>query len=105
MRFSWQRNPFLRRRKVEDKRRTQPVEAQKKLRERLQARDGNFLDIVRKGENLNFGQWADFFLDNYSKPPVRELNTHGANLRATKHLKLAFATRRLVDLTMLSRVQ
>jgi integrase len=74
-------------------------EAQKKLRERLQARDGNFLDIVRKGENLNFGQWADFFLDNYSKPPVRELNTHGANLRATKHLKLAFATRRLVDLT------
>ena len=24
-------------------------EAQKKLRERLQARDGNFLDIVRKG--------------------------------------------------------
>lgn len=36
--------------------------AQKKLRERLQARDGNTLDIVQKGEVLNFGQWTDFFL-------------------------------------------
>jgi len=74
-------------------------EAQKKLRERLQARDGNFLEIVRRGENLTFGQWADFFLENYSKPPVRELKTHEANLRAAKHLKLAFATRRLIDVT------
>ncbi|MGB2679154.1 MAG: integrase [Candidatus Acidiferrum sp.] len=74
-------------------------EAQKKLRERLQARDGNFLNIVRRGENLNFGQWADFFLENYSKPPVRELKTHEANLRAAKHLNLAFATRRLIDVT------
>jgi integrase len=74
-------------------------EAQRKLRERLQARDGNFLDIVRKGENLNFGQWADFFLENYSKPPFREPKTHEANLRAAKHLKLAFATTRLIDLT------
>ena len=74
-------------------------EAQKKLRERLQARDGNFLDIVRKGENLTFGQWADFFLETYSKPPVREFKTHEANLRAVKHLKGAFATRRLIDVT------
>ena len=74
-------------------------EAQKKLRERLQARDGNFLEIVRRGENLTFGQWGDFFLENYSKPPVRELKTHEANLRAAKHLKLAFATRRLIDVT------
>ena len=74
-------------------------EAQKKLRERLQARDGNFLDIVRKGETLNFGQWADFFMENYSKPPFREFKTHEANLRAAKHLKLAFATHRLIDLT------
>jgi integrase len=72
-------------------------EAQKKLRERLQARDGNFLEIVRRGENLTFGQWADFFLENYSKPPIRELKTHEANLRAAKHLKRAFATRRLID--------
>ena len=74
-------------------------EAQKKLRERLQARDGNFLEVVRKGENLTFGQWVDFFLENYSKPPVREFKTHEANLRATKHLKLAFETRMLIDVT------
>ena len=71
--------------------------AQKKLRERLHARDGNILDIVRRGEALDFGQWADFFLDNYSKPPVRELKTHAANLRAVKHLRLAFGVRRLLN--------
>jgi integrase len=74
-------------------------EAQKRLRERLHARDGNFLDVVRKGESLTFGQWADFFLENYSKPPIRECKTHEANLRAAKHLKLAFATRRLIHVT------
>jgi integrase len=73
--------------------------AQKKLRDRLHARDGNILDIVRRGEALHFGQWADFFLENYSKPPIRELKTHAANLRAIKHLKLAFGTRRLLDVT------
>ena len=36
-------------------------EAQRQLRERLQARDSNTLHIVRKGEQLTFGEWADFF--------------------------------------------
>ena len=44
-------------------------EAQKKLRERLQSRDDRILDVVRKGEQLQFSDWADFFLENYSKPP------------------------------------
>jgi hypothetical protein len=57
-------------------------EAQKKLQERLLARDGNILPVVRKGETLTFGEWADFFLENYSKPPVREPKTHAVNLRA-----------------------
>ncbi len=74
-------------------------EANKKLRERLQARDGNILQVVRKGENLTVGELVDWYLENYSKPPIRELKTHIANLRAAKHLKGAFATRRLVDLT------
>ena len=74
-------------------------EAQKKLRERLQARDGNILQIVRKGENLTFGEWADFFLKNYSEPPAREPKTHVANLRVANHLKKVFATCRLVDVT------
>jgi integrase len=73
--------------------------AHRKLRERLDARDGNILDIVRKGEVINFGQWTGFFLENYSKPPIRELKTHNANLRAIKHLKLSFGTRRIIDVT------
>jgi len=72
-------------------------EAQKMLRTRLEARDGNVLQVVRKGESLSFGEWADFFLENYSKPPVRQPGTHSANLRCVQHLKKAFATRRLID--------
>jgi integrase len=74
-------------------------EAQKRLRERLDARDNNLLEVVLKGESLSFGQWADFFLDNYSKPPLRAEKTHQVNMRATKHLKSAFETRRLADIT------
>jgi integrase len=74
-------------------------EANKKLRERLQARDDNLLEVIRKGETLAYGQWADFFLENYSKPPVRAEKTHEANKRCTKHLKAAFAKSRLVDIT------
>ena len=74
-------------------------DANKKLRERLQARDDNLLEVIRKGETLAYGQWADFFLENYSKPPVRAEKTHEANERCTKHLKAAFAMSRLVDIT------
>ncbi len=74
-------------------------EAQKRLRDRLQARDNNVLDVVRKGESLSFGQWADFFLETYSKPPMRAERTHEINLRALKHLKGAFGNSSLVDLT------
>jgi integrase len=74
-------------------------EANKKLRERLQARDQNLLEAVRNGETLAYGQWADCFLENYSKPPMRAAKTHEANERCMKHLKAAFGTSRLVDLT------
>ena len=74
-------------------------EAQTILRERLQARDNNVLDVIRKGEKLSLEQWADFFLENYSKPPVRAVTTHQVNLRVAKHLKSAFASRKLVDIT------
>jgi site-specific recombinase XerD len=73
-------------------------EANRKLRERLQARDDRVLDIVRRGEQLDFGEWADFFLDAYSKPPIRAAKTHDANMRAAKHLKGAFRSRKLADL-------
>jgi integrase len=74
-------------------------QANKKLRERLQTRDDNLLEVVRKGETLAYEQWADFFLENYSKPPVRAEKTHEANKRCTKHLKAAFGTSRLVNIT------
>jgi integrase len=74
-------------------------EANKKLRERLFARDDKVLEIVRKGEQLGFEQWVDFFLENYSKPPLRAEKSHAANLRVAKHLKSAFQGRKLVEVT------
>jgi integrase len=74
-------------------------EANKKLRERLHARDNRVLEIVRKGEQMGFEEWVDFFLENYSKPPIRADKTHDANMRASKHLKAAFQGYKLADLT------
>ena len=67
--------------------------------ERLQARDGNLLEVIRKGEALGFGEWVDSFLENYSKPPLRAQKTHEANMRCATHLKAASPGRKLVDIT------
>lgn len=48
---------------------------------------------------MSLDQWANFFLENYSKPPVRAEKTHQVNLRVVKHLKSVFAARKLVDIT------
>lgn len=74
-------------------------EAQKKLRERLQARDDNVLEIVRKGEQLTLKHWAELFLENYSRPPLRTPKTHGANTRAVMHLINVFGDHKLADLS------
>jgi integrase len=74
-------------------------EAQRKLRERLQARDDKVLDIVRKGEQLQFADWVDFFLENYSKPPMRAEKTHEANERVGRHLKEAFGDRSIREIS------
>ena len=74
-------------------------EAQRRLRERLQARDNRTLEVVRRGEQLTFQDWADFFMENYSKPPIRAQKTHEANERAMKHLRATFGSWRLVDVT------
>jgi integrase len=73
-------------------------EAQRQLRERLQARDNNTLDIVRKGEQLLFGEWADFFLEHYSKPPIRAAKTHEANESALKTLKPTFGPMKMTEI-------
>jgi integrase len=74
-------------------------EANKRLRERLQSRDDNLLEIRRKGETLTYGQWADFFLETYSKPPMRAAKTHEANRRCIMHLKTALGMTKLGDIT------
>ena len=73
-------------------------EAQRKLRERLQARDDNTLDVVRKGEQLLFNDWADFFLEHYSKPPIRAAKTHAANVCALKSLRPAFGPMKIAEI-------
>ena len=73
-------------------------EAQRVLRERLQARDQNTLHTIRRGERLLFNEWVDFFLENYSQPPIRAAKTHRANVMALKHLKPEFGDRKLVEI-------
>jgi integrase len=73
--------------------------AQQRLRERLQARDNNTLPSVRRGQELTFGEWADFYLENFSRPPFRAQKTHEVNQRAMKHLRAEFDKTRLADLT------
>jgi len=74
-------------------------EAQKKLRERLQSRDDNTLPLLRKGEQITFSQWADHFLEAFSKPPIRAHKTHLSYSRVAKHLKAGFGEAPLVTLT------
>jgi hypothetical protein len=42
---------------------------------------------------------VDFFLENYSRPPIRAEKTHEANQRVAKHLKEAFRSRTVGDIT------
>jgi len=74
-------------------------EAQRRMRERLHARDDRTLEVVRRGEQLLFRDWAAVFMENYSKPPIRAAKTHEANERAMKHLQATFGTWRLIDVT------
>jgi integrase len=74
-------------------------EAQRILRERLQARDNNTLPSMRRGRELTFGDWTDLYLENFSKPPFRAAKTHEVNERATKHLRSVFEKTTLGELT------
>jgi integrase len=86
------------RRRLESTNTTDWDEAQRQMRERLQARDNNTLDIIRKGKQVTFDEWADFFLENYSKPPIRAAATHVANGAALKTLRPMFGAMKLVDI-------
>ncbi|MFY9727932.1 MAG: tyrosine-type recombinase/integrase [Bryobacteraceae bacterium] len=86
------------RRRLESTNTTDWNEAQRQMRERLQARDNNTLDVVRRGEQLTFNEWTEFFLENYSKPPIRAKATHVANQAALRTLRPMFGTMRLVEI-------
>jgi integrase len=74
-------------------------EAQKRLRERLQDRDDNVLEIVHKGEHTTLREWAELFLENYSRPPLRSRKTHESHQRAVMHLNQAFGACTLTELS------
>ena len=61
----------------------------------MRARDENVLALVRRGQQLRFHEWADFFLEHYSRPPFRSRKTHAANQNAVKHLKPVFGVQTL----------
>ena len=74
-------------------------EAQQRLRERLQARDNNTLPALRRGQDLTFREWADFYLENFSKPPFRAPKTHGINQRVLNLLNAVFGDKKLAEVT------
>ena len=45
-------------------------------------------------------QWAELFLENYSRPPLRTPKTHEANTRAVMHLLKVFGEHKLADLSI-----
>ena len=86
------------RRRLESTNTTDWDGAQKEMRERLAARDNNTLDAIRKGKQTMFDEWADFFLENYSKPPIRAAATHVANQAALRTLRPMFGRLKLVEI-------
>ena len=78
---------------------TDRQEAERFLRERLDARDDGNLPAVLSSKNLTFDEWADWFLDNRSKPPFRAEKTHLQNLRIVELLRPTLGSQRLSDIS------
>ena len=74
-------------------------EAERRLRARLSARDEGSLPALLAAKDLTFDTWADWFLENRSRPPVRSENTHRANLEVLRNLRPVFGGWRLTDIT------
>ena len=70
------------------------------LRKRLVARDEGLLPSAAPDGGITFNEWADWFLENRSKPPFRRENTHRLNLGALKFLRPRFGENRLSDITV-----
>lgn len=73
-------------------------EAERFLRDRLDARDDGKLATVLSSKNVTFNDWADWFLEKRSKPPFRAEKTHLENLNALKFLRPVFGPTRLSEI-------
>ena len=62
-------------------------EAEKVMRKRLVARDEGLPPSTLPDGRITFNQWADWFLENRSKPPFRSEKTHRQNLSPLKLLR------------------
>lgn len=78
---------------------TDRQEAERFLRDRLDARDEGRLPTVLNSKQLTFNQWADWFLERRSKPPFRSAGNHQQNLNALKFLRPVFGELALSDIT------
>ena len=74
-------------------------EANRLLRDRLDARDEGRLPAMLAGKKLTLNQWADWFLERRSKPPFRSEKTHAENINALKFLRPAFGESPLTEVT------
>src|SRR3984957_9203871 len=74
-------------------------EAERFLRDRLDARDEGRLATVLTSKQLTFNQWADWFLERRSKPPFRSVGNHQQNMNALKFLSPVFGELALSDIT------
>jgi hypothetical protein len=73
------------------------TEAQQSIRQRLQARDNNTLPALRRGHDLTFGEWPDFYRENFQGPiPCAE---DPRDQRALKHLRRMFENTTIAELT------
>ena len=70
------------------------------LRKRLVARDEGLLPSTAPDGGITFNEWADWFLENRSKPPFRSEQNHRQNLGALKFLRPRFGENRLSDITV-----
>src|SRR6185437_12104502 len=78
---------------------TDRQEAERFLRDRLDARDEGRLPVMLSSKKQTFGEWAEWFLERRSKPPFRSDGNHQQNLNAMKFLRPVFGEVALADIT------